>query len=124
MRLEARDRRQGATRSSAHSWLRSRHKPPGSQSIPTRWRGRPGKGAYPLPSSERGFRSNPDGSDSSSLWAAQPPLRQISSHRTPSPRPGPVFKDFCLRRRRLHSPVARPSRTLPRAAAQIPLPPH
>lgn len=86
--------------------------PRGPRSIPTGRRGHPGKGAYPLPSTERGFRYYPHGSDSSSLWAALPPLRQTSSHCTQSPRPGPVFKGFCPRRRRLHSPAARPSWSL------------
>lgn len=85
---------------------------------------RPGKGAYPLPSAERGFHPGPHGSDSSSLWAALQPLRQVSSPCNESPGPGPVFKGFCPRRRRLHSPVARPSWTPLPAASLLLLPPH
>lgn len=84
----------------------------------------PGKGAYPLPSTERGFRSCPRGADNSSLWAALQPLRQVSSHCNESPGPGPVFKGFCPRRRRLHSPVARPSWTPLSSASLLLLPPH
>lgn len=103
MTLGAWDRAQGATKSSAHTPPVSFHIPPGPGSIPTGWRSQSGKGAYPLPGTERGNRSNPDLSDSSSLWAAQPQLQH--SRPAPSDLPSP------------HTPLG-----LPSAAPRVPGP--
>lgn len=55
--------------------------PGGIREHPTGRRGQPEKGAYPLPGTERCNRFYPPGSDSSSLWAAQPQLQ----HSRPAP---------------------------------------
>ena len=119
---------------------RSLHIPPGPGTFPTGRRGEPGQGAYPLPDTKRSGPSYPDGSDSSSLPAALPQLLHSRSappdlpspHAPPSgcqalhpeSRAEPVFKSFCPRRRRLHSPAVRPPRTLHSTASLLLLPPH
>ena len=61
--------------------------PGGTREHPTGRRGQPEKGAYPLPGTECCNRFYPPGSDSSSLWAAQPQLQH--SHPAPSDLPTP-----------------------------------
>lgn len=86
------------------------HTRAGPRSIPTGRRATPGKGALthcqapsaaptPVPTARTAPPAGPHGSRS-----ARSPLAA-----TKSPGPGPVFKGFGPRRRRLHSPVARPS---------------
>lgn len=58
------------------------------------------------------------------LPSPRTPLSQAAKQCTQSSGPEPVFKGFCPRRRRLHSPAARPSRTLASKASLLLLPPR
>lgn len=71
MRWEARSQAQGKLPAAARTpRLRSLHMQTEPLNIPPSRRGQREQGAYPLASTERGFRSYPDRLDSSSLWAA------------------------------------------------------